>query len=120
SGELGLVDLELKEVRRGVDRDEVAVLDEGDGPAHRRLRRDVPDDEPVGTTGEAPVRYQRDGVAEAVADYRAGRRQHLPHAGAALGALVADHDDVARVYQSGENRGHGGFLAIEHARRPGM
>ena len=45
SGELGLVDLELKEVRRGVDRDEVAVLDEGDGPAHRRLRRDVPDDE---------------------------------------------------------------------------
>src|SRR5690606_25368587 len=98
----------------------VPVLDEGDGPADRCLRRDVPDDEPVGTTGEAPVRYQRDGVAEAVADYRAGRRQHLPHARATLGALVADHDHVTSVYPSVEERGHGGLFAVEHARRPGM
>ena len=42
-----------------------------------------------------PSVMQRDVVAEAGAHDGGGRREHLGHAGAALGAFVADDDDVA-------------------------
>mmetsp|Transcript_46316 Transcript_46316/g.144899 ORF Transcript_46316/g.144899 Transcript_46316/m.144899 type:complete len:355 (+) Transcript_46316:1223-2287(+) len=75
----------------GVDDDGVAVLEEGDVAADLGLRRDVADDEAVGAAGEAAVGDERDVVAEAGAHDGGGGLEHLRHAGAALGALVAQH-----------------------------
>ena len=60
--------------------DGVAVLERGDRPAAHGLGRDVPDHEPVRRAGEAPVRDERDLVAEALPDDRGSHVQHLAHA----------------------------------------
>ena len=78
-----------------VEDDRVAVAHGRDRAAARRLRRDVADHQAVRRAREAAVGDQRDLVAEALADERAGHVQHLAHAGAAGRALVADHDHVA-------------------------
>ncbi|MBX9920533.1 MAG: hypothetical protein K2Y33_12020 [Mycolicibacterium frederiksbergense] len=48
-----------------------------------------------GATGEPSVGHQQHILAQPGALDGAGDGQHLPHAGAALGALVADDDDIA-------------------------
>ena len=50
---------------------------------------------PLGRAAEAPVRDQRDVLAQSGAGDRRRDREHLGHAGRALRPLVADHDDVA-------------------------
>ena len=70
-------------------------LHQGDGAAVLGFGRDVADDEAVRAAGEAAVGDEGDVVAQAGADDGAGGREHLGHAGAALGAFVADDDDVA-------------------------
>ena len=84
-------------MRRGVDvdRDLVAVVHGGDRAAARGLGRDVAGHEAVRGAGEAPVGEQRDVLAQAGAVERRGDGEHLAHARAADGALVADDDDVA-------------------------
>ncbi len=62
---------------------------------------------------------QADRFAEALADQRRGRRQHLLHAGSALRSFVADHDDVARLDLARHDRVHHLGLGVEHARRTG-
>ena len=57
-------------------------------------------------------------VAEARAHDRRGHAEHLAHARTALGAFVADHDDVAGLDGAGLDGGEGRFLALEHPRRP--
>ena len=78
-----------------VERDRVAVAHRRDRAAVRRLRRDVADHQAVRRAREAAVGDQRDLLADALADERAGHVQHLAHARAAGRALVADHDHVA-------------------------
>src|SRR5690606_29572077 len=87
-GQRGLVDFEVDGARFGVDRDHVAVHDQRDRPAFGRLGPDVSDAEAARRAGEAPVGDQRDALAHALAIERRSRREHLAHAGAALGALV--------------------------------
>src|SRR4029453_13453220 len=48
----------------------------------------------------------------------AGHVEHLAHAGAALGALPADHDHVVGLDLRGLHRGEGVFLPIEDPRGP--
>mmetsp|Transcript_84445 Transcript_84445/g.215010 ORF Transcript_84445/g.215010 Transcript_84445/m.215010 type:complete len:331 (+) Transcript_84445:519-1511(+) len=55
------------------------------------------DDEAVGAAGEAAVGHQGDVLAQARTHDRAGRGQHLAHARAALGPLVADDDEVSLI-----------------------
>ena len=50
----------------------------------------------------------------------AGDLQHLGHPRAAGRALVADHDDVARLDRLRLHRGEGVRLVVEHARRPAV
>ena len=58
------------------------------------------------------------GVAAAAgALHGAGDGEHLAHARAALGALVADDDDVAGLDAAGEDRLHRAVLAVEHPGR---
>ena len=78
------------------------------------------DHEPVRRAGEAAVGDQRDGVGQALADDCAGDVEHLPHAGAAVRALVADHDDVAVDDLAGLDGRERLLLGVEHARRAAM
>ena len=84
--------------------DDVAVLEQRDRPADGRLGADVADAEAARGAGEAAVGDQRDLVAHALAVERRRGRQHLAHAGAALGALVADDEDVAVLVVAGPRR----------------
>jgi small Trp-rich protein len=59
------------------------------------LGRHVADHHAPGAAGEAAVGDQAHALAQALADQRAGGRQHLGHARAALGAEVAQHHHVA-------------------------
>ncbi len=53
------------------------------------------DDEAVGSAGEAAVGHQGHVLAQPRPHDRRGGREHLGHAGAALGALIADDHHVA-------------------------
>src|SRR5699024_5797914 len=58
----------------------------------------------------------QDVLAETRTLDRARDREHLAHAGAALGPLVADDDDVAGRDRAVLERVHRGTLALEDAR----
>ena len=77
-----------------VEGDGVAVSQGCYGAAVGGLGGDVAGHEAAGRAGEAAVREQGDGLAEALADEGRGDAEHLAHAGSALGAFVADHDHV--------------------------
>src|SRR5712691_5839653 len=87
--ELGLAQPDGERALLRVELDDVAVLEVRDRTAHRRFRPDMADAEAACCAGEASVRDEGDLAAHPLAVERGGRGQHLPHAGAALGALVA-------------------------------
>src|SRR5713226_2905093 len=77
-----------------VDGDDVAVAQQRDRAADRRLGPDMADAEAARRAGEAAVGDQRDLAAGALAVERRRGRQHLAHAGPAARPLVADDEDV--------------------------
>ena len=97
----------------GVDRDLVAVLDQRDRAAFLSLGRDVADDKAVRAAGESAVGHQRHVVAQAGAHDGRSRREHLGHAGAALGPFVADDDHVALFDLLLLERGEHVFFGVE-------
>jgi heavy metal translocating P-type ATPase len=101
----------------GIDGDGVAVLHDGDRAAFVGLGGDVADDEAVAAAGEAAVGDERDVLAEALAHDGAGGGEHLAHAGAALGAFVADDDDVALLDGAVEDGLERRLLGVEHLAR---
>src|SRR5215469_97555 len=82
-GELGIGEVDAERPLLGVEADDVAIPDQADRPAHRRLRPDMADAEAAGGAGEAAVGDEGDLVAHALAVNGRGRRQHLAHAGTA-------------------------------------
>ncbi|TKW50631.1 hypothetical protein CTA1_5680 [Colletotrichum tanaceti] len=111
-------DARVDDALLGVDGDDVAVADEADGPALHGLGHDVADQEAVAAAGEAAVRQQRDVLAETGAHDGGGGLEHLGHAGAALGALVADDDDrlLALLDLVALERRDEGVLLVKDAR----
>ena len=103
----------------GVDADGVAILDQSDRAALGRLGADMADAEAAGGAGEAPIGDQCHLLAHAEAIERSGGREHLAHAGAALGAFVADDDHFALYDLAVLDGLECLFLAIEHPRRAG-
>ena len=107
--------LEVDRARLAVDGDPVPVAGQGDGAAVDGLGGDVADDEAVAAAGEAAVGDEGDVVEHAGAGQGAGGGEHLGHAGAALGALVADDDDIplldAALLEALDHR----LLGVEHA-----
>src|SRR3546814_20841938 len=69
--------------------------------------------------GEAAVGEKGAGGAEALRLQITGRVEHFLHARPALGAFVADDDDVDGAALTPPNAHHGGVLALIHARRAG-
>ena len=117
--ELRRVDVEIEDLRVGVDHDPVPVGDERDRPAVDRLGRDVADAVAVRAAREPPVGDERTVAAAAGALHGSGDGQHLAHARAALRALVADDDDGAGLDRAGEDRVERGLLAVEDPGGPG-
>ena len=105
----------------------VLLLDvEGDGVAVRQGRYgaavggfggDVAGHQAACGAGEAAVREEGDGLAQALADEGRGDAEHLAHAGSALGAFVADDDHVVFGDASGLHGAHGVFFGVEDAGR---
>ena len=93
--QFGVVDVQLQQQLVGVDGDRVAFVHQRDLAAVVGLGRHVADHHAPGAAGEAAVGDQAHALAQALADQRAGGRQHLGHARAALGAQVAQHHHVA-------------------------
>jgi hypothetical protein len=75
------------------------------------------DAEAAGGAGKPSVGDERNLVAHALAVERSGRRQHLAHARATLGALVADHQNLAFLVRAIGHSFEALFLGIETARR---
>jgi hypothetical protein len=76
----------------------------------------VADHEAVRRAREAPVRDERDGVAEPLADDRGRHVEHLAHPRPAGRALVADHDHVAGPDQPLLHGLEARLFRLEHAR----
>src|SRR6478735_641227 len=114
--ELGVVDQQVEQPLLDVEPDAVTVAHEGDRPLVDGLGRDVSDAQPGGATGEAAVGEQQHVLAEPGALDRSRDREHLAHARATLGALVADDDDVAGHEGAVLHGIHRGALAVEDAR----
>ena len=76
--------------------------------------------QPVRGAGEAPVREQRDVLAEPLADQRRRDLEHLSHPRPARGPLVPDHDHVSRHDRPLLDRRERLLLGLEHAGRPAM
>src|SRR6516164_10085450 len=96
-----------------VDRDRVAVADQADRPADRRLGPDMADAEAVGGAREPAVGQERHLVADTLAVEGRGRRQHLAHPGTAARPLIADDDDVALLVAALVDRLKRVLLAVE-------
>ena len=73
--------------------------------------------ESVAGAAEAAIGDQGHRFSQAFADDRRGHAQHFAHAGAALGAFIADHHHIAFLNALFRHGGHGGFFGIEDARR---
>src|SRR5215472_9327278 len=117
--ELGLAQRDVEDALLGVDLDDVAVADEPDRAAGRRLRPDMADAQPAGRTGKPSVGDERDLAAHALAIERRGGGEHLTHARAALGALVADDQHVALFELAHLYGRETRLLAVKTARRAG-
>ena len=94
-GDLLVRQLDVQAVRLGIDLDHVAVAKDRERAAVGRLRRDVPDRDPLCAAAEAAVGEKGHLVGEPGADDRRGEVRHLRHPRPALRALVAQDDDVA-------------------------
>ena len=103
AGDLGFVEHRFEPAVGDVDADGVAVFEQADEAVFRRLGGDVADAGAARAAGEAAVRDERDGFAEARAHDVGGGGEHFLHAGAAAGAFVADDHDVAGLDFSGED-----------------
>src|SRR6185295_10610997 len=109
--------LDVERALYRVNLDDVAIADQTDRTADRRLRPDMADAEPAGCARETTVGDQCDFFAGALAIKRGRRREHLAHAGAAARPLVADYQNVAVFVFTMLDRIEAGFLAVEAARR---
>src|SRR6187551_2011556 len=78
----------------GIDGDHVAVAQQRDRSAKRRLGADMADAKATRRAGEAPIGDERNLAAGALPGQRRRGREHLAHAGAAARALVADDEYV--------------------------
>ena len=120
SRDLGVVDVQVQRPLGDVDRHQVAVADDRERTAARRLGRHVADHEPARHAGEPAVRDERDRLPQPDAHHRGRDAQHLAHARPAGRPLVAHDQHVALVDRAAADGGGARLLAVEHAGRPGL
>ena len=101
----------------GIDGDHVTVFECGNGAVVRRFRASVANAQAARGAGEAAIGQQCHLVAHALAVKQGGNAQHLAHAGAALGAFVADHQHIAGLVLHGLHGVLRFFFRVENPRR---
>src|SRR5258708_6644630 len=94
-GQLRLGESDIDGAVNGVDRDDVAIVEQRDRSTDRSLRPDMADAKAARCAREAAIGDQRDLAAGALPGQRRRGREHLAHAGAAARPLVADDEHVA-------------------------
>src|SRR5687768_11267849 len=77
------------------------------------------DDHTVGAPRKPAVGDQTNRIAKPEADDSRSRSEHLAHSGAAFGAFIANHNDVANLDVTFHDRGHAVLFRFEYFRRPG-
>ena len=116
--DLGLGHVEVEAAIVDIDDDLIALFHDADRPAQCRLRRHVPDHQPVRAAAEAAVGDERHVSDQALADKSGSDGKHLLHAGAADRSFEADDDHVAGTDALGAHGVVAGRLRVEYARRP--
>src|SRR5204863_5582506 len=101
-----------------IDRDDVTVAQETDGPAHRRLGSDMPDAEATRCAREPAVGNKRHFIPHALAIYGCRGREHFAHARPTARTLVPDHEDLTRFVVPLLDGREALLLALEDARGP--
>src|SRR5205807_8685442 len=86
--QLGVAELDSDPSRLGIDGNDVAIAQQRDRTADRRLRAYMADAEAAGAAGEATISDQRHVVAYALPVEGSGGREHLAHARPAARSLV--------------------------------
>ncbi|CQR33060.1 hypothetical protein THICB1_30021 [Thiomonas arsenitoxydans] len=119
AGEFFIADVQGQAQGRRVDGDAVTFLHQGDGAAHHGFGGDVADDHAPGAAGEPAVGDKPNRLTQPRAHKCRRGREHLGHAGAALGPKVAQHHDVAGLDLAGQNGFERALLVVEHARGAG-
>src|SRR5579872_2857919 len=118
-GKLFVSQFHVKSAADGVDLDDVAVLEQSDRSADRRLRANMADAEAAGGAGEAAIGDQCDLAAHALPSQCCSRLQHFPHAGTAARTLVANDEDLAFLVGALLDGLEGILFAIEATGRSG-
>ncbi len=116
-GDLFVGELEVHGASVGVDVDDVAVFDDGDWSAGSGFGRNMAYAKTAGSAGKTAVGNKRG--FDAGAFDRGSGREHFLHAGAAFGAFVFDHNNIAVFDFAAEDGGERVFLGIENARCAG-
>ena len=98
-----------------VKSNDVSIRDRRNRAAVHCFRRNVTSHQAVGGAGESAVGQKRHGITQAFANQCGGHGEHFAHAGAALRAFVANHNDVTGFNRSLFNRSEGRFFAVENA-----
>ena len=107
---------EIDVTLNGVVFDDVAVLDKADGAAECGFGRDMADDRAGSDTGETAVGDECGALSQTCRSDGGCEDCHFGHTGCALGAAVAQDDDVAGLYLAGLDGGGSIGLAVKAAR----
>jgi len=89
--EFCLRDIHLNGACRGINTDMIAIAYQGDGASRGGFRTGIADTHTAGRPGKSAIGQQGYLLARALAIDTRGDRQHFPHAGAASGSLITNH-----------------------------
>jgi len=64
----------------------------------------MPDDKAVGSSGEPPIRDQRDVFTQTCPHDSTGGSEHLRHAGSTLRSFVSDNDDHSYMHEQAKHQ----------------
>src|SRR5947207_13359933 len=93
-----VVDQQIHAAGGGIDPDTVAFADQRQWAANERFRRDVADAHPACRARKAPIGNECDLLSHALAVNQRRDAQHLPHAGTADRAFIANDENIPAAY----------------------
>src|SRR2546421_886041 len=112
-----VVDQQIHAAGGGIDPDTVAFADQRQWAANERFRRDVADAHPACRAGKAPIGNECALLSHALAVNQRRDAQHLPHAGTADRAFIANDENITGGILATADSLDTLFLVFEYAGR---